>query len=45
MSAWWKCPLNQCDHGAITHDGDGNDEPFTCCVDGCECAGYHEGLR
>jgi hypothetical protein len=38
--AWWRCPLGQCEHGAVVHDGDGNDEPFTCCVDGCGCCGH-----
>lgn len=31
------CPNDDCEHPRIFHDGDGNDEPFMCCVEGCIC--------
>jgi hypothetical protein len=21
----------------MVHDGDGNDEPYQCCIEGCDC--------
>jgi hypothetical protein len=37
---WWLCPNDPpCPHGRILHDGDGYDEPYMCCVDGCGCDG------
>jgi hypothetical protein len=37
--AWWRCPLGRCGHGALLHDGDGVDEDWICCSDGCSCRG------
>ena len=35
---WWLCPNDPpCPHGAVLHDGDGADEPFTCGAEGCTC--------
>lgn len=35
---WAHCPNDPpCGHGRVLHDGDGYDEPFTCCADGCRC--------
>lgn len=37
VDRWWLCPYGTCPHGRILHDGDGADEPFMCCAEGCRC--------
>jgi hypothetical protein len=40
---WWLCPLRQCGHGGILHDGDGVTEEWSCCVGECPCRGMAPG--
>jgi hypothetical protein len=41
---WWRCPLRRCGHGMLLHDGDGIDEDWTCCADGCPCRGSFDDV-
>jgi hypothetical protein len=42
--AWWLCPVRRCEHGAILHDGDGVDEDWICCAEGCSCRGSFDDV-